>query len=250
MAGHSKWANIKHRKSRQDAKRSKIFTKLLKEITVSAREGGGDQEANARLRLAVRTAKKNSVPNDTIDRAIKKGAGGEGEAFLEVTYEGYAPNGVAVFVECATDNINRSVANVRSIFTKAGGSLGVNGSVAYMFEHKGVFSIKKEDVELDEEEFMLEMIDAGAEEFEVEEEMYVITCSLEDYGNVNSKLEELNIDAENSELSRIPNITVKLDVESAQKVLKVIDKLEDDDDVQKVFHNLEMTDELEAALSG
>ena len=249
MAGHSKWANIKHRKAAQDAKRSKVFTKLLKEITVAAREGGPDEESNARLRLAVRTAKKNSVPKDTIERAVKKGAGGDGGDYKEVTYEGYAPNGVAVFVEAATDNINRTVANVRSIFNKSGGNLGTNGSVDYMFERKGVFTIKEEDVSLDEDDFMLEVIDGGAEDVEHEEGFYIITCALEDYGNVNSKLEELNVEAENSELSRIPMNTIELGVEDAQKVLKVIDKLEDDDDVQKVFHNLEMTDALAEALS-
>lgn len=250
MAGHSKWANIKHRKAAQDSKRSKIFTKLLKEITVSAKEGGPDEESNARLRLAVRTAKKNSVPKDTIERAVKKGAGGDGGSYKEMTYEGYAPNGVAVFVETATDNINRTVANVRSIFTKGGGSLGTNGSVDYMFERKGVFTIKEDDVTMEEDDFMLEIIDAGAEDVEHEDGFFVISTALEDYGNVNSKLEEMKIEAENSEVSRIPNITVKLDVDAAQKVLKVIDKLEDDDDVQKVFHNLEMTDALADALAG
>lgn len=247
MAGHSKWANIKHRKGAQDKKRGKIFTRLLKEIQVAAKEGDPNIENNPRLRLAVQQAKKNNVPKDTIEKAISKGAGGGGEDFNELTYEGYATNGVAVFIEAMTDNLNRTVANVRSYFTKHGGSLATNGSVDFLFERKGVFTLKNEGQDVDE--LTLELIDAGLEEVEVEGDILVLTCPFTEFGNLNAKLEEMGIESENSELQRIPTTTVKLGVEDAQKVLALIDKIEDDDDVQQVFHNLEMTDELMAALT-
>jgi len=249
MAGHSKWANIKHRKGAQDKKRSKIFTKLLKEVSVSAKEGGPDPDMNPRLRLAVTKAKKASVPKDTIQRAINKGSGADGTSYEEVTYEGYGPHGVAIFVETLTDNTNRTIANVRLAFSKGGGSVGVNGSVGYMFERKGIFTLTREDLPIDGDDLELELIEGGAEEIEVEGELIVVTCPIEDYGTLNSKIEELQIEDFDATLSRIPNITVSLDVAAAQKVLKLIDKLEDDDDVQEVFHNLEMTDELMAALT-
>ncbi|MEM0996425.1 MAG: YebC/PmpR family DNA-binding transcriptional regulator [Bacteroidota bacterium] len=249
MAGHSKWANIKHRKGAQDKKRSKIFTKLLKEITVATKEGGADSDMNPRLRLAVQKAKAANIPKDTIERAIKKGSGADGTSYEEVNYEGYAPNGVAVFVECATDNLNRTVANLRSYFSKSGGSLANSGSVAFLFERKGVFTLSVGDISLDNEDLELELIDGGAEDIEHEEEMYVVTCPLEDYGNLSAKLEELKIVPGSAEVSRIPTTTVELGLEAAETVLKLIDKLEDDEDVQNVFHNLEMTDELAAALA-
>lgn len=247
MAGHSKWANIKHRKSAQDAKRSKMFTKVIKELTVAAREGGPDPEMNPRLRLAVQKAKSVNLPKETMERAIKKATGEDGTEYTEVTYEGYAPHGIAVFVECMTDNTNRSVASVRSIFSKHGGSLGVNGSVDYLFERKGVFTIEAEGRNVDE--LLLEIIDAGVEEVEQEDEIMVITCPMEDFGNVSSKLEELGIEPKNSELSRIPLTTIKLEVDQAREALQLVEKLEDDDDVQNVFHNIEMTDELANALA-
>jgi YebC/PmpR family DNA-binding regulatory protein len=249
MAGHSKWANIKHRKGAQDKKRSKIFTRLLKEVTVATKEGGTDPDMNPRLRLAIQKAKGANVPKDTIERAVKKGSGADGTTYEEVNYEGYAPNGVAVYVECATDNINRTVANLRSYFSKSGGSLANSGSVAFLFERKGVFTIDVSDISLEEDDLELELIDGGAEEIEREEEMYVVTCPIEEYGNLSVKLEEMKIEPSSSELSRIPTTTVTLGLEDAQTVLKLIDKLEDDEDVQNVFHNLEMTDELAAALS-
>lgn len=249
MAGHSKWANIKHRKGAQDAKRSKIFTKLIKEITIATKEGGADSDMNPRLRLAIQKAKAANVPKDTIERAINKGSGADGTNYEEITYEGYGPNGVAVFVECTTDNNNRTVSNMRSYFSKNGGSMGNNGSVAFMFERKGVFTLNKEGIALDEDDLQLELIDGGAEDIEAEDEIFVVTCPIEEYGNVSNKLEELGIEPASSELSRIPTTTVALDVDSAQKVLKLIDKIEDDDDVQAVFHNLEMTDALAEALS-
>ncbi|MCL4105605.1 UNVERIFIED_CONTAM: hypothetical protein GTU68_057480 [Idotea baltica] len=249
MAGHSKWANIKHRKGAQDKKRSKIFTKLLKEVAVATKEGGPDPDMNPRLRLAVTKAKKASVPKDTIQRAIKKGSGADGTSYEEVTYEGYGPHGVAIFVETLTDNTNRTIANVRLAFSKGGGSVGVNGSVGYMFERKGIFTITVEGLPLDGDDLELELIEGGAEEIELEGDVIIVTCPLEDYGTLNAKLEELQIEDFDATLSRIPTMTTSLDVPSAEKVLKLIDKLEDDDDIQDVFHNLEMTDELMAALT-
>ena len=245
MAGHSKWANIKHRKGAQDKKRSKLFTKLIKEVAVAVKEGGEDPDANPRLRMAIKNARKASVPKDKIDGAIQKGSGADGSSYDEVTLEGYAPNGVAVFVECLTDNNNRTVANVRSYFSKYGGSLGKSGSVDYMFDRKGVFVFPSEG--LDEDEITLELLDGGLEDIELSDDNFVATCAFEDYGSLNTKIEELDINAESS-LERIPTTTVSLDVERAKSVLKLIDIIEDDDDVQNVFHNMEMTDELMAEL--
>ena len=246
MAGHSKWANIKHRKGAQDARRSKLFTKLIKEVAIATKEGGADPDANPRLRMAIKNARKASVPKDKIDGAINKGSGADGTSYEEMTFEGYAPNGVAVFLECMSDNNKRTVANVRSYFNKYGGSLGKNGSVDYMFERKGVFVFSAEG--LDEEEITLELLEAGLEDIERDGDNFVATCAFEDYGTLNGKLEELEIDAE-SNLERIPTTTVVLTLDQAKSVLKLIDIMEDDDDVQNVFHNLEMTDELEAALA-
>jgi YebC/PmpR family DNA-binding regulatory protein len=246
MSGHSKWSTIKRKKGAIDAKKGKIFTKIIKEIIIAAKEGGGDPEANARLRLAVQNAKGANMPKDNIDRAIKKAVGADAESFIETSFEGYASGGIAVFVECLTDNNNRTVASVRSAFNKHGGNLGTNGSLTFLFERKGVFSIKNENLNIEEVE--LEMIDAGAEDFEVDGDMLTVTCAKEDFGSVNRKLNELGIEPEEAGLKRIPNDTKKLDVESAKKVLKLIDALEDDDDIQYVYHNLEMTDELAAEL--
>lgn len=242
MSGHSKWSTIKHKKGALDKKRGKIFTKLIKEITVAAKEGGVDPELNPRLRLAVQNAKGKNMPKDTIERAIKKVAGGDAADYLEITYEGYAPNGVAVFVECTTDNLNRTVAAVRSIFTKGGGALGTNGSLEFIFDRKGVFSLQFPAGQ-DEDDLTLELIDGGAEDVEVEEGIMTITSAMEDFGNMQKKLEELSLEAENAELERIPNTYVNLSDEDFAKVMKTIEALEDDDDVQKVFHNIEATDE-------
>ncbi|MFQ5335955.1 MAG: YebC/PmpR family DNA-binding transcriptional regulator [Flavobacteriales bacterium] len=246
MSGHSKWANIKHRKGAQDARRSKIFTKLIKELTVASKEGGTDPESNPRLRLAIQNAKGANMPKDTIDKAIKKGQGGDADNYQEVTYEGYAPNGVPIFIEATTDNINRTVSNVRAIFTKYGGSLGKNGSLEFLFDRKGVFTIQAG--ELDEDELTLELIDGGAEEVEREDDVFVVYASFEDFGNMQRKLEEMHIEPISAEVQRIAKNTTTLKVEASKKVLKMIDAFEDDDDVQKVFHNLELTDELMAAL--
>lgn len=241
MAGHSKWANIKRRKGAQDARRAKTFTKLIKEITVAAREGGGDPDGNPRLRLAIQNAKGANMPKDTIERAIHKGAGADGDDYHEVTYEGYASHGVAVFVECTTDNLNRTVSSVRSLFNKYGGSLGKNGSVEYMFDRKGVFSFQVPDG-LEEDEFMLEVIDAGAEDVGFEEGYVQVTCAMEDFGSVQQKLDEMGIEVENAELQRIPTNTVELDDDAFLNVMKLIEALEDDDDVAKVYHNMEISE--------
>lgn len=242
MSGHSKWSTIKRKKGAIDAKRGKKFTKIIKEIIIAAKEGGGDPESNARLRLAIQNAKGANMPKDNIDRAIKKATGSDADNFIETTFEGYASNGIGVFVECLTDNNNRTVASVRSAFNKHGGNLGTNGSLSFLFERKGIFAIRKEGLDLDNVE--LEMIDAGAEDFEVDGDLITVICAKEDFGSVNRKLIELGIEPEEAGLKRIPNDTKKLDIESAKKVLRLVDTLEDDDDIQFVYHNLEMTDEL------
>lgn len=244
MSGHNKWSTIKRKKGAADAKRGKKFTKIIKEIIIAAKEGGGDPDTNARLRLAIQNAKGANMPKDNIERAIKKAVGSESVNYLETTFEGYAPHGIAVFAECLTDNNNRTVASVRSAFNKYGGNLGTNGSLSFLFDRKGAFTIKNEGVNAEEME--LEMIDAGAEDFEVDDEMITITCSKESFGSVSKKLSEMGIEPEESGLKRIPNTTKKLDIESAKKVLKFIEVLEDDDDIQNVYHNLEITDELAA----
>jgi YebC/PmpR family DNA-binding regulatory protein len=240
MSGHSKWSTIKRKKGALDAKRSKIFSKLIKEITVAVKEGGSDPEGNPRLRLAIANAKGQSMPKDNIERAINKGKDKNSANFQEVTYEGYLPHGIAVYVECTTDNTQRTVSNVRAIFNKYGGSLGTNGSLNFLFDRKGVFVIPKGDI--DEEEFEMELIDAGAEEIELEDGYFHVTTSMEDFGSMIKKLEELGIEPETAELQRIPHETKQLPDEEAEKIMKVIDIFEDDDDVQKVWHNLELTE--------
>jgi YebC/PmpR family DNA-binding regulatory protein len=242
MAGHSKWANIKRRKGAQDAKRGKMFTKLIKELTVAAKNGGADPEANPRLRLAIQNAKGANMPKDNIERAISKGAGADSADYIETTYEGYGSNGVAVFVEATTDNLNRTVSAVRAAFSKYGGSLGTNGSLEFIFDRKGVFSFPQPDG-VDTDELTLDLIDAGAEEVEHEEGYFHVTCSIEDFGNLQRKLESLNIESESADVQRIPNTLVELDDDQLPKVYKLIEVLEDDDDVQKVYHNIDIKEE-------
>jgi YebC/PmpR family DNA-binding regulatory protein len=242
MSGHSKWSTIKRKKGANDARKGKLFSKIVKEIQVSVKEGGSDAESNPRLRLAVQNAKGVNMPKENIDRAIKK-ASSEGASLQEVTYEGYGPSGIAMYIECLTDNNLRTVSNIRSVFNKRGGNLGTNGSLSYLFDRKGVFTVPKGD--FNPEEFELEIIDAGVEECELEDDIYIITTSLEDFGNVQKKLDEMGIHIENAELQRIPNNTKKLDIESAGKVLKMIEDFEELDDVQNIYHNLEITEEIE-----
>ncbi len=247
MSGHSKWSTIKRKKGALDAKRSKAFSKIIKEITVAVKEGGGpDPDSNPRLRTAIANAKGVNMPKDNVARAISKANDKDSANFSEVTYEGYATGGIGIFVECTTDNLQRTVSNVRSYFTKHNGSLGKNGSLSFIFDRKGVFTFPVGD--LDVEELELEIIDAGAEDIELEEGFVTVTTALEDFGTMQKKLEELEIETESAKLERIPNNTEALDVDSAKKVLRLIDVIEEDDDVQEVFHNLEMTDELIAAL--
>jgi YebC/PmpR family DNA-binding regulatory protein len=245
MSGHSKWSTIKRKKGAIDAKRGKIFTKLIKEITIAAEQGGLDPEANPRLRTAVQTAKGLNMPKDNIQRAINK-ANKDSASYQEVSFEGYLPHGIAVFIECLTDNNNRTVSNVRAIFTKHGGSLGTNGSLSFLFERKGIITLAKG--ELDREDFELEIIDAGVEEIELNDDIFMITTALEDFHNVQKKIEEMGLETESAELQRIPNETNELTLEQSLQILKITEIFEDDDDVQNVFHNLEVTEEVEAAL--
>lgn len=241
MSGHSKWSTIKRKKGAIDAKRGKIFTKIIKEIIIAAKEGGGDPESNARLRLAIQNAKGANMPKDNIERAIKKAVGSDADNYVETTFEGYGPHGIAVFAECLTDNNNRTVASIRSAFNKHGGKLGTNGSLSSLFDRKGIFTIKNEGFSIDDIE--LDLIDAGAEDFEIYDDTITVTCAKEDFGSVNRKLIELGIEPEEAKLKRIPNNTKALDLDSARKVMRFIESLEDDDDIQNVYHNLEITDD-------
>ncbi|RLD32557.1 MAG: YebC/PmpR family DNA-binding transcriptional regulator [Bacteroidetes bacterium] len=242
MSGHSKWSTIKRKKGANDAKRSKIFSKIIKEITIAVKESGPDPEGNPRLRLAIANAKGSSMPKDNIERAINKGKDKDSSNFAEYTFEGYLAHGIAVYVECTSDNQQRTVSNVRSIFNKFSGNLGTNGSLSFLFDRKGVFTIPLGD--LDQDEFELEMIDAGAEDIEMEEGFITVTTAMEDFGSLMKKLDDLGIEPENAELRRIPKDTSTLSLEESKKVMKVIEAFEEDDDVQNVFHNMELTDEL------
>jgi YebC/PmpR family DNA-binding regulatory protein len=246
MSGHSKWSTIKRKKGAADAKRGKIFTKIIKEITIAAKEGGGDPELNPRLRLAVQNAKGANMPKDNIERAIKKATGSDAASYTEATFEGYGPCGVAVFVECLTDNNNRTVSTVRAAYNRHGGNLGTNGSLGYLFDRKGVFTLKSDNLKL--EDLELELIDAGAQDIEEDGDTITVSCAMEDFGNLNRKLGEMGIEPEDAGLKRVPNDTKKVDVDSARKVLKFVDTLEDDDDVQNVYHNMAMSDEIAEAL--
>ncbi len=242
MAGHSKWANIQHRKGRQDKLRSKLFSKLSKEITVAAKMGDPDPDKNPRLRMAVKEAKSNSVPKDVIDRAIKKSAAGEGDNYDEIRYEGYGPGGVAVIVEAMTDNKNRTASSVRSLFTKTGGNLGETGSVGFMFDRKGeiVYPASAGDADT----VMMAAIEAGADDVESSEDGHIIYCGDTDLNAVSTALEAELGESETSKLIWMPNITTELDLEGLQKLMNLVDALEDDDDVQRVTTNFEASDEV------
>jgi YebC/PmpR family DNA-binding regulatory protein len=245
MSGHSKWSTIKRKKGANDAKRGKLFTKLIKEITVAASEGGPDADANPRLRVAVQNARGMNMPKDTIQRAINK-ADRDSSAFLELTFEGMLPNGIGVVIDCLTDNRNRTVSNVRSIFNKRGGNLGTNGSLSFMFERKGIISLASGN--LDPEEFELELIDAGVEDIELEEGVFMITTPMEEFHHVQKKLHEMGLEPDSAELQRIPNDTVDLPLDQAVQIMKIVEEFEDDDDVQVVSHNLNVTDEVSEAM--
>ena len=239
MSGHSKFANIKHKKEKNDAKKGKIFTKLGREIAVAVKEGGADPENNSRLRDIVAKAKANNMPNDTIDRSIKKAAGDANAVNYEaITYEGYGPSGVAIIVEALTDNKNRTASNVRSAFTKGNGSIGTPGCVSYNFEKKGQIIIAKEDCQMDEDDLMMTALDAGAEDFAAEEDSYEIVTDPDDFSKVREALEAESIEMASAEVTMIPNTMVELASEDDIKNLqKTLDLLEEDDDVQDVWHN-------------
>lgn len=242
MSGHSKWATIKRKKGALDAKRGKLFTKLIKELTIAAREGGGDPSGNPRLRLAVDNAKAANMPADNIERAIKKATGElEGTTISELTYEGYGPGGIAVLVEVATDNKNRTVAEVRHIFSKQGGNMGESGSVAWMFEKKGIITLPKQGKT--EEEIMELVLNAGAEDMRIEDEYFEIQTDVESFEPVRKALAEKNLVMENASLQWIAKNTVNVSGENAEKMMKLIEGLEDCDDVQNVYSNADFDEE-------
>jgi len=248
MAGHSKWANIKHRKGKQDAARGKAFTKLIREITVAAREGGGDEATNPRLRSAVLAGKAVNMPAANIDRAIKKGIGDiDGESYEAAIYEGYGPGGVAMFVEALTDNKNRTVSEVRHIFNKYNGNMAESGAVAWVFEQKGLVVVPKEGVE--EEDLMMIALEAGAEDISEEESTFEIYTPLSETDVVRKAVEEAGITVERAELTRIPQNSVNVEGKVAQQLLVLMEMLEDNDDVQRVYANFDIDDEELAALT-
>jgi len=247
MSGHSKWASIKHKKGAADAKRGKIFTKLIKEITVATRIGGGDTDGNPRLRTAILIAKGKNMPVDNITRAIKKGTGElEGVQYEEVTYEGYGPGGAAIFLEAMTDNKNRTVSEIRAALGKAGGNLGENGCVGWMFEKKGLITVKTDAKS--EDDLMELAIDAGADDMQTVDDHYEITTAVENFETVRKALEEAGVPMDTAELTRIPQNTVSLDEKKGKALLKLMDILEDHDDIQKAYSNFDIPDDVMAAI--
>ena len=242
MAGHSKWANIQHRKGRQDKLRAKLFSKMAKEITVAAKMGDPDPDKNPRLRMAVKEAKSSSVPKDVIDRAIKKSQVGEGEDYEEIRYEGYGPNGVAVIVEAMTDNRNRTASTVRSTFSKCGGNLGETGSVGFMFDRKG--AVEYPATVGDADTVMMAAIAAGAEDVESSEDGHTVWCADTDLNEVSNALEAELGESSSTKLVWKPTISTEMDLEGMEKLMRLIDALEDDDDVQRVTSNFEASDEV------
>ena len=241
MAGHSKWANIKHRKGRQDAKRGKVFSVLIRELTVAAKLGGGVAEDNPRLRTAIDKALAANMTKDTIERAVQRGAGGlEGENLEEVSFEGYGPGGIAIIVESMTDNNNRTVAEVRHAFTKTGGNLGTNGSVSYLFEKKGIITVSSNQ---DADQIMEVSIEAGAEDIEInDDETITVSSSPEEFESIKNALSSNELDIDDSEISLVPETTVKADLDTSLKVYKLLEMLEDLDDTQNVTSNIEFAE--------
>ncbi|MDN6294203.1 MAG: YebC/PmpR family DNA-binding transcriptional regulator [Alkalibacterium sp.] len=241
MAGHSKWNNIKQRKGAQDAKRGKIFQKLSKEIYKAAKDGGADPEMNASLRLAVDKAKSNNMPNDNIDRAIKRATdAGQGDNYDEAIYEGYGPNGIAVLVHALTDNLNRSSTNIRVAFDRNGGSLGEKGSVSYMFDRKGYIAIDREKLDVDEDTMLMEVLEAGGEELETSDEAFEIYTEATDFTVVRDALKEAGYTLAQAELTMLPQTTLPVPEDKEEIFEQMIDALEDDDDVSEVYHNAEI----------
>ncbi|MDD2621057.1 MAG: YebC/PmpR family DNA-binding transcriptional regulator [Syntrophomonadaceae bacterium] len=252
MSGHSKWANIKHKKARSDEKKGKEFTKLAKDITIAARTGGsGDPESNAKLKLAIQKAKTINMPNENILRAVKKGTGEiEGEAIEEIIYEGYAPGGIAVMLDIATDNRNRTASEIRHLFSKHNGNLGENGCVAWMFRRVGLISISRDKVKIDEEEFMLKVLEAGADDIKEEEDYFEVISTPDVFMEVKEALEGEGFIIEESDVVMLPENTVEInDQEMAAKIIKLVDLLEDHDDVQNVYTNMSIPDEILEKLS-
>jgi YebC/PmpR family DNA-binding regulatory protein len=250
MSGHSKWAGIKHKKALVDAKRGNLFGKLARAITVATREGGGDADHNAALAQAIVKAKDANMPHDNIDRAVKKGtgAGADAETYQHLTYEGYGPNGVAVYLTALTDNKNRTAADIRYIFDRSGGKLGTDGSVSWMFERKGVIFVDAGGK--DEDELMMAAIEAGAEDVIPAGDVYEIRCEVADFMSVRQGLEQAGIKYASAELTMIPKNTVALGESDARKTLRLLDALEDNDDVQEVYANFDVSDEVMEALAG
>lgn len=238
MSGHSKWHNIQAKKGKADAARGKIFTKLGRELLIAVKEGGPDPAGNSKLKNVIAKCKAANMPNDTINNAIKK-ASSSNENYEEITYEGYGPNGVAVIVEASTDNKNRTAADVRHVFDKAGGNLGTTGCVSYMFNKKGVIVIEKETANMDEEELMMLALESGAEDFESSEEVYEITTDPADFSTVSEKLEEVGLSFLEAEVQMVPTTTVKLDEKGVEKMERLIERLEELDDVANIYHNWE-----------
>ncbi|MDO5034128.1 MAG: YebC/PmpR family DNA-binding transcriptional regulator [Actinomycetaceae bacterium] len=245
MAGHSKWATTKHKKAAIDAKRGKLFARLVKNIEVAARTGGGDPDANPTLYDAIQKAKKNSVPSDNIERARKRGSGEEsgGADWETIMYEGYGPNGVAILVECLTDNRNRAASDVRVAFTRSGGSLADPGSVAYMFSRKGIVEVPKQD-DYDEDSILMAVLDAGAEEIEDDGDVYNVISQPNDLVAVRKGLQDEGIDYNSAEVGFVPSTKVELDADGVRKILNMIDALEESDDVQEVYTNFTASDEV------
>lgn len=242
MAGHSKWKNIQHRKGAQDAKRGKMFTKIAKEITVAAKMGGDDPNSNPRLRLAITKARASSMPKDNIERAIKKGVGAnDGSDYVEKTYEGYGPGGVAVMVECLTDNINRTVSDVRHAFTKFGGNLGTDGSVNWMFHNKGIIIFEKSKIGNYDQLFEL-AIENGADDVIDEDDTYQITCPPDAFDRLKNAVDKLGVEADVAEITKIPENETAVEGQKSESLTKMIDLLEDNDDVQNVYHNASVTE--------
>ena len=243
MAGHSKWANIRHKKAKEDSKRAKVFTKIIKELTIAAREGGSDPTGNPRLSLAIDNAKSANLPKDTMERAIKRGSGEGDDAtvYEEVTFEGYGPGGIAYFIETTTDNNTRTVAEVRHIFSKHGGNMGTNGSVSFLFDQKGSIRIPNEG--LDEEEFMLVAIEAGADDVTLDDDFFEVITAREELFNVRSELENNGVSIESAELIRMASTETKVDQETALSNFKMMEKFEENDDVNNVFTNMLMDEE-------
>lgn len=238
MSGHSKWANIKHKKEKTDAQRAKIFTKIGKEITIAVKEGGGDPNSNSKLRDLIQKAKANNVPNDNIDRTIKKAMGSGGESYEEVVYEGYGPGGIAVIVETTTDNRNRTAGNVRSYFSKYHGNMGQSGCVGYLFSEKGVIVISNEDGDIVEDKLMETSLEAGAEDFAADGDIFEIYTEPDDLYSVKEALEAAGYTVESAEKSKIPSNYVSLESEEDRKFMELLlERLEDDDDVMDVYHN-------------